>query len=426
MVRLNEIWYSADRKTINYRYSIESSAKPYLNANEPFYARYEDPIDSVPESIAVIPLVSSMITLAWFAGFDLEVPCLDKDFYEALEKIKAVFQSHYPDLKLTGKLRVDRLVENSISGAKTALLFSGGVDAFASYIRVGDQLPDLVTVLGADIEIADTKQWNEFVDFLDNDELLAENRKVQLEANLREFYSYKAELLLPAMGWWGKVQHGLALLGSVAPISYLFGYSKIVIASSYTNEIDISWGSMPELDNQVSWAGVEVAHDGYELRRQEKVDLIAEFAECSEWPLYLRVCYSELRQGFNCGNCEKCYRTMLGLILAGANPNLFGFEVKPTFYTEMNACLNVGSASKGMRYFWWELQEKAKSAEAFTIADSDLENREIGIIASGELVSRLTAKIVNPNIRKARRLFWLRHKFPWLPVIYRKLRAAFS
>ena len=41
-------------------------------------------------------------------------------------------------------------------------------------------------------------------------------------------------------------------------------------------------------------------------------------------PVKLRVCW-ESRGGENCCHCEKCYRTILGLIAEGADPNDYGF-----------------------------------------------------------------------------------------------------
>ena len=84
-------------------------------------------------------------------------------------------------------------------------------------------------------------------------------------------------MLLPNLGWWGSVQHGLALNGVVAPLAQKKGYENIFIASSYTDNIKITWGSTPEIDNNISWASTRVIHDGYELKRQDKLSFIVNF-----------------------------------------------------------------------------------------------------------------------------------------------------
>ena len=77
------------------------------------------------------------------------------------------------------------------------------------------------------------------------------------------------------------------------------------------------WGTHPIIDPNFSNRRISVRHDGVSLSRLEKVRLIA------EWEVALRnirVCnqasrYSE--EMVNCGNCEKCIRTMLELMAVG-------------------------------------------------------------------------------------------------------------
>lgn len=421
---LKNISFTNDNSTIEYNYELSKDIQKYFNKENPFYVTYAQKINNTPSSIAVIPFLSNIMPIAWFAGFDVYIDEIDEDFLHSLEEIKKIFNKWYPHLNNKGNLISKNTVKNNIEGSKKAMLFSGGVDAFASYIRSYEDTPDLITIHGADIAIDDLEQWNDLESFMHNEELLKQNMKQIIKSNVRDFYTYKVSLLIEDMAWWGKVQHGLSLIGVVAPISYANNYKTLIIASSYTKDIDIKWGSTPEADEKVSWAQTNVIHDGYTLKRQDKVDLIAEFSNRISLNFKLRVCYSELRDQFNCSNCEKCFRTILGLVLAGKNPNNFGFNVDSHYYEKMYNILNLGSSSPGMQYFWWELMEKAKVTENPYLfnSSSDIELKEIKEISEGKIDKLLSekSKVSNKPDKKLR--FILRNKFSSLYNIYKKIK----
>jgi len=377
-LELKSISYSEEGRKINYEYSVGSNIQKLFVENEQLYSKYQIDVSSTPESIAVIPFLSNVLPIAWFGGFHIKVNEVDEDFYRAQEIIKQEFAKRTPSKNLHG----------------------------------------------ADITIQDKEQWRDFTDFIENEELLKSNQKEYIETNLRDFYTYQVELLLPDIGWWGKVQHGLALVGSIAPLSYIHKYKSVYIASSYTDHIDIDWGSTPEIDEKITWgSGFEVYHDGYELKRQDKVDLIAAFAVEKNERFRLRVCYSEKRTEFNCSYCEKCFRTIMGLILNNQNPNEYGFKVDGSVYDKIYQILQIGSGSKGVQYFWWELMEKAKSVETFFILeDAEIETRHMNDFRNGKADRLLEEKINNPNTGKNRLKFIIRNKFPWLLRIYKKIK----
>jgi hypothetical protein len=69
------------------------------------------------------------------------------------------------------------------------------------------------------------------------------------------------------------------------------------------------------LDQLWSSAAVMVEHDGAEATSAEKIAAIARDRQALRW---LRVCYKNPDQAYNCGRCEKCVRTMLPLHALGA------------------------------------------------------------------------------------------------------------
>jgi len=77
----------------------------------------------------------------------------------------------------------------------------------------------------------------------------------------------------------------------------------------------IPWGSSPIGHALLSTPGFEMVHDGAGRTRTEKV------ADLARWGLgleTLRVCWQGPVTGTNCGECEKCLRTKMNFLAAGA------------------------------------------------------------------------------------------------------------
>lgn len=119
--------------------------------------------------------------------------------------------------------------------------------------------------------------------------------------------------------WYSSVGHGLGLLGLCAPMAYARGIEDLYVAATHWDGIDLEWGSRPDIDDYVRWSGTRCHHDAYELTRQERLDAIADYVETDAPDLQLQTC--NVRMDGNCGECEKCYRTAVGLRLSGLEPS---------------------------------------------------------------------------------------------------------
>ena len=121
------------------------------------------------------------------------------------------------------------------------------------------------------------------------------------------------------------MKHGIALLSHAAPYVYLKGISTVYIASANAaDELEIRCASDPTLDNHVRFADCRVIHDGFEFGRQAKVHNIVDYVRRTGNAVPLHVCW-ESQEGSNCCQCEKCYRTMTGLMAEGEDPVAYGF-----------------------------------------------------------------------------------------------------
>ena len=122
-------------------------------------------------------------------------------------------------------------------------------------------------------------------------------------------------------------QHGIGLIGHAAPLAYLFNIDNLYIASSYTikDKGKVTCASDPTIDNYVKFSDCHVIHDGYEYGRQEKIANICTYRKKIDKDIKLRVCWIS-DSGENCNHCEKCIRTILGIVAEDENPVNYGFN----------------------------------------------------------------------------------------------------
>ena len=413
MITLNSYTFSEGGKRINYQYTATGVASKFLNLGEPFYVRYDQDVSTCPPGIAVIPFISNFITIAWFGKFDLVVPEVDASFLDSMSGVRSDFQAMHPQHVLAGGLISKKVTTHTWAGKKSLMLFSGGMDAYTTLIRHHDEEVDLVTILGADIEIADTVQWNRCLNHIKSEPFSGRLPHFIIEANMRTFYNDNVEANL-IFGWWGKVQHGPGLIGLLAPLSFVRQASAAYIASSYN--VPMVWGSTKASDEKINWGGLRVIHDAAELSRQAKAEVLVAFAKERRQPIQLRVCYSEVQRDGNCGHCEKCYRSIMNLVLSGADPREFGFPFSEKTYLGLFTCLGAIRGSAGLRLFWGEISEAAKSSiqtgNFFVLGNRTVETDFIKRIADGE-INRALERNHRPWLdRLARWKFIARVRFP--------------
>lgn len=329
-----------NEKNIKVQYDYDKEWEKYIKINS-IENSYGVSVEKVPDSIAIIPTLCNLLPIAWL--FNLEIKCaeIDKVFYESIPKIKNGYKKMYPSIDFGGKLIAEKVVSNSYSTKKQGVLFSGGVDATTTALRRLDEKPDIITIFGADIKLSDKKGIK---NVNRNNTKFSELYQLEYQKIFSTFklflneeqLQYEVKKLDPSYGWWHDFQHGIGLMGLVAPLSYIKGYSKIYIASSFHES---QWGqytcaSDPVIDNELKYGNTITVHDGYELTRTEKIRFICNHAKTSRKNPYLRVCW-ESSGGRNCCNCEKCRRTYLALLAEKANPNDFGLNFTSKQYSRM-------------------------------------------------------------------------------------------
>lgn len=315
---------------ISYKYNINGYWREAYRVNEPFNIEYECDISGVPESIAVIPLLANILPIAWVYDAEIIVPSCDKDFFDSIDDFKQGYKNMYPMIHFGGKITVSKLQENICDGTGSVAFFSGGVDAFNTLINHEKEQPTLLTVWGADIQFEDIIGWERVRNHL---KYTAEEFNVDyvtIKSAFRRVIDMEVlnnKVKDSGDSWWHGFQHGIGIISHAAPVMYAKKKNKVYFASSFTAEDKgkVTCASDPTIDNYVRFCGAKVYHDGYEFTRQMKIHNIVQFSLKTGRNIELRVCWQS-SGGSNCCNCEKCWRTILGIYVEGANPNNFGFD----------------------------------------------------------------------------------------------------
>ncbi len=328
-ILINKI--NKEKNKINYIYQASGKWADLLSKTKNLFLEFDTNIENVPDSIAIIPMLCNILPISWVFNIDIVINELDEVFYNNINEIKKGYIDMYPEIKFGGNLYVEKVVSNNYVSKGSAVLFSGGVDAFNTLISHIDEKPALITVWGSDISLSDKTGW-ELVDT--HHKKTASDFDIKYHAiktNFRSFINCSAlsnYVSKKVKGeWWHEFQHGIGLIGLTAPLAYTEKYKIVYIASSFTiaDKGNYTCASDPTIDNHLKHSSCKTIHDGYEFNRQDKIHNICNYVDKTNKPIKLRVCW-ESTGGKNCCECEKCCRTMLGILTEKNDPNKFGFN----------------------------------------------------------------------------------------------------
>jgi hypothetical protein len=334
-------------------------------------------LTGIPDSIVLAPYILNVAPVVWARGLHVTVPVMEEELAASLVELRYALSRLYPGVAWSGSIEAERLegVQQRPSGGHVALLFSGGLDSVASSLAHLHEPQTLILVRGADIGLGNERGWQRIRDDVEAFALQYGHQVTTIASTFRAFLDERAlQRIHPSVThWWSNVQHGMGLAGLTIPLLVERGIGRLLIAASHTPSFRVAWGSHPTIDNHVASAGVRVEHDLYELSRQDKLRLvIARSEEQGVEQTYLRVCYAEPEGGGgNCCRCEKCLRTMAGVVLEGRDPRCFGFAVSPeAAAAQVRRRLDrlVVPFSANARWMWEDLQTRARSVQTGTAA----------------------------------------------------------
>ena len=360
-IKVTGIVKKDNRIDVMFTYSQELNA--FFN-NKEFFVEYSESIEDVPDAIAVIPFVTNVLPIVWLFDATLYVQELDKTFFDCIDSVKAGYIKMYPEAEFKGEVLPERLVDCTYetSGKKT-LFFSGGLDAVHSLIRHIDEKPDLITIWGSDLRLTDIDGWNEVKKAVYEIGKKLDLKNVFIKSSFAEFIeerklSYKFMDVIHGF-WYHNIQHGIGMLGLISPYAYKYKIKMHYIASSYCiKHHHIECASDPSIDNELKFGNCTIFHDAFECSRQDKTKDICNYCRNNYIRLTLRVCWS-VKDGKNCCSCEKCYRTICGLIAEGENPKSYGFTDDKNTLLNMVKYMTLYYQTNGVtKDFWKDIQKR--------------------------------------------------------------------
>lgn len=383
----------------------------YFQPEYHFFAEYDFDISNIPKSVLSVPILLNLLQFSWLTNSVIWIDEIDSDFYNCIPRLKNAFRELHPNIALKGSLIPAKIVKNRKQNrAKALQLFTGGVDATTTLIRIVDKKPILFNTNGWYVNDPkeENKVYNADVEFIDRIADQYELEAHYVKSNFARFIINKKmddNICIPAdTTWWFGFQHSMAFIGCAMIAAYKYGIEKVYIASSYTFGQYIRCVSDPRTDNCIQCAGIETVHDAYELSRQDKIKAIVEYQEKTKKKVALRVCSFNTK---NCCKCEKCFRTMLALIAEGVD-NLadYGFFFERTIVENLEFFIDnkANELDSDHVVFWNDIIDKM--------------GRNYDNLKHKEIYDYLS----NINLVEARRrAVWNHYKRDYKKIIYKKL-----
>jgi hypothetical protein len=186
----------------------------------------------------------------------------------------------------------------------SACFFTGGVDSFYTLLKHRDEITAMIFVHGFDLALGNHALREDVSTVMRRVAFAFQKSIIEVETNLRDFADRY-------VSW--EYYHGAALASVALLLSPRF--SRVYVASTRSYATLIPMGSHPLLDPLWSTEHTEIVHDGCEAARVDKVASVARYDLVLNT---LRVCWENPEGAYNCGQCEKCLRTMVDLRIAGA------------------------------------------------------------------------------------------------------------
>lgn len=313
---------------VDYHFEVTGILKPYFSTDTMF-VEYQEDMSMVPESILAAPFVASIIPMMWATNTVMWVKELDKTFYDSILRVHDAYQRLYSHFPLKGNLIPANFIDNQLDvKSESLLLFSGGLDANCTYVRIRETKPLLFNIQGwykklsdedkaADADIRDVNV------FADREGLESTSAKSNFAVIVKEMEWQKN--IRPKFGdsWWHGFNHSMAFITIAMPLAFKRGINDIYIASSVPMGEFCMCASHVTTDSEFRFAKEgKCIHDGSELVRQGKVQTVVAYQKTTGKPYPMRVCSFN---DHNCCECEKCFRTVLGLVAETVDVRDFGF-----------------------------------------------------------------------------------------------------
>ncbi len=258
------------------------------------------------------PWLALLLPFALTTGESLRIDLpVDSLLREGVEGLQRVWHGWFPELL---PIAIDASIASTRTRdgtSRTGAFFSGGLDSFHTLLRHAEggdavhriPIDDLVTVWGFDIPLGNGEAFRRLAARVEDIARRTSTTSVTLATNLRESVWNRTN--------WGRMGQGPALAAVAHALEGRLG--RVLVPSSIRFQSQRPWGTHPLTDPLLSTSHLEVRNDGAASSRAEKLAAVVGSQLAME---HLHVCWMG-EDDHNCGNCEKCLRTLTDLELLG-------------------------------------------------------------------------------------------------------------
>ncbi len=371
-IEISDLYSQNEKIFVNLK--VSEGVKKYFFKTD-FTIEYDRNIDN-DKSILIIPALSVVAPIAWSSGADIILGKVDATYLDSLNKTRKILEGWYPQLATQSQIRPADIVENKFQNKKSGVFFSGGLDSMATYFGVKADRPTLITLL-----MSDPRYLHYYERVKKNLQNFADNEGTEINFIRADIWNgtngtinnmlIAKDSNLPV--WWRMVSLGLVTIGLGAPLTAAAGIGSVRLSAPFDFSQIRPDGSYYLAVTQFSWADINLVYDGVDLTRQQK---IRQFLKGNrDYYRYLLICnntggYEDLTSKsypMNCGYCEKCMRTITGLILEGIDPSDCHFAVDSNILEHVKHALASGSLNlpEDIMLFWRDIQKHVPAEATF-------------------------------------------------------------
>jgi hypothetical protein len=330
------------------------------NCNRPDVELYFETIDEFSASIAGNPhafLVACVMPALHFGEERIAIegsicPQLKNGLVTAMNWIRLWYYKH--DKRIVG-IESKNIIgcDDRLKDRRAGFFFSGGIDALST-LRMNNMhypsdhpgsIKDGLVVCG--LEVADSKAFDYVIDSLS---VLARDANITLIPVYTNLRQLGPDNIQEFWHFWEDKFMGAAF----SAVAHAFSKRLHMVYESSDHDIPniYPFGSHPLLNPNYSSIDLTIRLENIALSRFERTKLVATWGLALQ---HLRVCnkFQHYKLGaLNCGECEKCTRTMLALQASGSLEKSGAF---PKHKVSAKQIIKTGQLAPNTHFFWSEL-----------------------------------------------------------------------
>jgi hypothetical protein len=285
-----------------------------------------------------------------------------------MSSLQKEYKKIYPKAPFQTKIITNNKIKNNPNPNGTALLFSGGIDSTYSLFKNFHLKPRLIRIFGligtpiSSIPFQNLlkKKYSVFaeqnrlkINFLRTNIMEIFNRK-----QVNQFWNKYREI--HQRSFWDGIGFSLGQIGLLAPLSLGRFKCIMISAGSIPTGPIYPYASKSTTDEKISWVNLNVIHYGANLR-YNKILLMKNFMR--KHNVKIRVCFSSSKnlvknKILNCSKCYKCLHTQVAFIIAGLDPNNYGFNFDESTFRSIKFLLEARVLNHDDLDFSWRIVQK--------------------------------------------------------------------